>query len=116
MMEEINALTEKIIGAAIEVHRELGPGLLESTYKACLAHELRSQGVVVEVEKETIIGVREKPKISYLASAGIYVLNPAICDVIKANEYLDMPDLIAMNLKQNRRIFPFLLHEYWQLE
>ena len=37
---ELNAITEAIIGAAIEVHRELGPGLLESTYEACLAYEL----------------------------------------------------------------------------
>jgi GxxExxY protein len=36
----INELTEKIIGAAIEVHRTLGPGLLESAYEECLAHEL----------------------------------------------------------------------------
>lgn len=35
-------LTGCIIGAAIEVHRHLGPGLLESTYEACLSHELRS--------------------------------------------------------------------------
>ncbi len=35
-----DALTEKIIGAAIEVHRTLGPGLLESTYEQCLAREL----------------------------------------------------------------------------
>ncbi len=33
-------LTDKIIGAALEVHRTLGPGLLESTYAACLAYEL----------------------------------------------------------------------------
>jgi len=33
-------LTEKIIGAAIEVHRALGPGLLESAYEECLCHEL----------------------------------------------------------------------------
>lgn len=34
-------LTEQIIGSAIEVHRELGPGLLESAYEECLCHELR---------------------------------------------------------------------------
>lgn len=38
-------LSEKIIGAAIEVHRELAPGLLESTYEGCLAHELNLQGI-----------------------------------------------------------------------
>jgi len=38
-------LTEKIIGAAIEVHRTLGPGLLESAYEECLCHELHLRGV-----------------------------------------------------------------------
>ena len=38
-------LTEKIIGAAIEVHRVLGPGLLESAYEECLCHELRLRGL-----------------------------------------------------------------------
>jgi hypothetical protein len=44
-MEEINKLTEKIIGSAIEVHRQLGPGLLEGTYEAALAIELESAGL-----------------------------------------------------------------------
>jgi GxxExxY protein len=48
---EINRITEQIIGAAIEVHRVLGPGLLESTYKACLLHELRLRGIHAEGEK-----------------------------------------------------------------
>ena len=37
---ETNKLTEKIIGCAIEVHRQLGPGLLESAYEECLCYEL----------------------------------------------------------------------------
>ncbi len=41
-------LTEKIIGAAIEVHRVIGPGLLESAYEECLAYELRSNGLKYE--------------------------------------------------------------------
>ena len=39
-MKELNKITETIIGAAMAVHRELGPGLLESTYEACLVYEL----------------------------------------------------------------------------
>ena len=49
--EQINRITGGIIGAAIEVHRTLGPGLLESAYQACLVHELRQQGFEVEQEK-----------------------------------------------------------------
>ncbi len=40
----IDCLSYKIIGAAIELHRELGPGLLESAYEKCLIHLLKSQG------------------------------------------------------------------------
>ena len=46
-MHPINQLTEQIIGAAIEVHREKGPGLLESAYEGCLAHELGLRGLQV---------------------------------------------------------------------
>ena len=44
-------ITEKIIGEAIYVHRNLGPGLLESTYQNCLYHRLKSIGLKVEKEK-----------------------------------------------------------------
>ena len=46
-----NDLTEKIIGAALEVHSHLGPGLLESTYEACLAHELKLRNIPFERQK-----------------------------------------------------------------
>ena len=42
---KINSLTREIIGAAISVHSELGPGLLESVYRDCLCHELTLRGV-----------------------------------------------------------------------
>ncbi|MBP7997921.1 MAG: GxxExxY protein [Chloroflexi bacterium] len=49
--DELNQLTEKIIGAAIEVHRHLGPGLLESTYESCLVYELEQLGLIIEKQK-----------------------------------------------------------------
>ena len=44
-------LTGQIIGAAIEMHKQLGPGLLESTYQACLCHELELRGISFECQK-----------------------------------------------------------------
>jgi GxxExxY protein len=48
---ELNGITKKIIGAAILVHRALGPGLLESAYEACLAYELAQAGLYFEQQK-----------------------------------------------------------------
>ena len=45
---DINQITEKIIGCAIEVHKELGPGLLESAYEECLVFELEQAGLNAE--------------------------------------------------------------------
>ena len=45
MKMESSELAERVIGCAIEVHRETGPGLLESTYEQCSAHELRMNGI-----------------------------------------------------------------------
>jgi GxxExxY protein len=51
MKDRLNQITETIIGAAIEVHRELGPGLLESAYEACLCLELIKRGLTIERQK-----------------------------------------------------------------
>lgn len=50
--DEIDALSKRIIGAAIEVHRNLGPGLLESTYQQALMLELRLRGIQAKSEVE----------------------------------------------------------------
>ncbi len=48
---EINNITGKILNAAYKVHTALGPGLLESSYQACLKYELQKEGLLVELEK-----------------------------------------------------------------
>lgn len=48
---DINKITEKIIGCAIEAHKNLGPGLLESAYEECLAFELSNSSLILERQK-----------------------------------------------------------------
>jgi len=50
MKKEFTTLSNVLIGSAIEVHRALGPGLLESTYQQCLAHELTLRGIHFKME------------------------------------------------------------------
>lgn len=57
----LNHITGVVVDSALKVHRALGPGLLESAYRACLAHELRKRGLAVSVEHPLAIeydGVR----------------------------------------------------------
>ena len=49
---EFDELSNRVIGLAIEVHRELGPGLLENTYKQCLAYELSQAQIKFQIEVE----------------------------------------------------------------
>jgi len=56
--QRLNGITEAVIGGAIAVHKALGPGLLESTYAACLEHELRMCGLKVEREKPLGVSYR----------------------------------------------------------
>ena len=47
---EFDDLSNRVIGCAIEVHRHLGPGLLESAYEQCLAHELNRNGIAFQLQ------------------------------------------------------------------
>ena len=47
---EFDGLSKRVIGCAIEVHRELGPGLLESTYEQCLAREMKLSGITFQLQ------------------------------------------------------------------
>ena len=56
--KDSSVLTGKIIGAAIDVHRQLGPGLLESVYEECLCIELDNRGL--KFDRQKAIGLRYK--------------------------------------------------------
>ena len=58
-MMDINLITEKIIGCAIEVHKSLGPGLLESAYEECLYYELKNAGLTIERQKSVPVIYKE---------------------------------------------------------
>jgi GxxExxY protein len=88
---EYNHITNRIIEAAIEVHRELGAGLLESVYEHCLFHELRQKGLKVETQKHLPIWYKGK--------------------VLDKHFYMDMVvnDIIVLELKAVDTIAP--IHE-----
>jgi GxxExxY protein len=91
-MEERHALTEAVIGAAIEVHRELGPGLLESVYQKCLEFELRLRGL------------------AFLPKQGVAVVYKG--HPIEANELemdLYLPGQLVVEIKAVERLIP--IHE-----
>ena len=56
---DLNQITEKIIGCSIEVHKSLGPGLLESAYEECLSYELIKSGLKIERQKPVTIFYKE---------------------------------------------------------
>jgi GxxExxY protein len=57
--KQLDRISEQIIGAAIDVHRALGPGLLESAYEACLAFELVSRGLKIEQQRALPVTYRD---------------------------------------------------------
>ncbi len=59
--KKYNKLTSEIIGAAIEVHKEMGPGLLESVYEECLLYELELRGI--KAESQVMLPLKYKDKV-----------------------------------------------------
>jgi GxxExxY protein len=57
--EELDSITKQVIGGAIDVHRALGPGLMESVYETCLASELIDRGISVERQKGLPVTYKE---------------------------------------------------------
>ncbi|WP_291953030.1 nucleotidyltransferase family protein [Campylobacter sp.] len=67
---------------------------------------------VVELNKNYIKDIKEKPVSKFLVSAGIYVCEPCVLKLLKENEYFDMPDFIKLLMQENK-INTFLIDDYW---
>jgi len=85
---QLNSITESVIGAALEVHRELGPGLLEQAYEACLLFELLSRGFKVERQKALPIRYKEQP-LDFVGYRIDLLVENAVVVEVKAIERLE---------------------------
>lgn len=118
-------LTQKTIGCAIEVHRQLGPGLLESTYEKCLAYEFTQAGLKFEVQCPIPIEYKDIKlncgyRVDFLIEESLVVEIKAVEHLLRIHEaqvitYMKLADssiglLINFNVKLLRdgirRLFP----------
>jgi GxxExxY protein len=83
---EINQITQIIIGCAIEVHKNLGPGLLESAYEECLAFELAKTGLRIEKQKPIPV-IYKDIKLDYGYRIDILVENAVVIELKTVDEF-----------------------------
>ncbi len=96
----INKITEIIIGCAIEVHKHLGPGLLESAYKEALIYELRIKGLFIEIEVPIPV-VYKGVKLEHGYRADLIVEK---CVVVELKAQEDRHDIFAAQTLTNTRL------------
>ena len=107
--EEDHALTEKIIGCAMKVHRQLGPGFLESVYRNALAFELRHAGLEVEIDKHITVKYEHVIVGDFVADL---VINEILICELKAATALSKADEVQLvnYLKATNHDFGLLLN------
>ena len=92
-LEKLNRLSESIIGAAIEVHKFLGPGLLESVYEICLIEELEQRGLKVQQQVRLPLYYKGQPTKKYF-----------VIDLL-------IEDEVILELKAVDRVLPVYEHQ-----
>ncbi|MHC4560944.1 MAG: nucleotidyltransferase family protein [Planctomycetota bacterium] len=76
-------------------------------------HQQKSPFGVIDLEGDNIIGIKEKPTISFNVSAGIYVISPSALDLIPNEEFCTMPDMIKSAIDKGKKIVGYRIKEYW---
>lgn len=117
LFQKASALTENIIGAAVEVHRDKGPGLVESIYEWCLAKELEIRGLSVVAQKTVTIEykgfMREEPmRFDLLVDSCVLVEAKAVQKILPIHKaqllsymrLLDVPVGLLINFHELRLV------------
>lgn len=86
---EINQITHEILDSAYKVHTALGPGLLETAYRACLAYELRKKGLKVEEEKPVPI-IYEEVKLECGYRMDLLVEDAVVVELKTVDSFTDV--------------------------
>jgi len=84
-----NKISNLVIGAAIEVHRQLGPGLLESAYQECLRKELQELGLAVEKEKAMPITYKSL-KLDHGYRMDLVIENKLVVEIKTVDAFIDV--------------------------
>jgi len=102
-------LTRIDFKAMLAFHREHEAGLTVAVRK----YDVKVPFGVMDCSGATVTGVREKPTMSFFVSAGIYLLEPSLCKLIKPGVRLDMPDFINELILSQHKVVSFPVVEYW---
>ncbi len=93
----------------LHYHRKHGAELTVGVRK----YEVKVPFGVVRCDDARVIALDEKPALSFLINAGVYLLEPTACDFIPEDEHFDMTDLIHKMLEEGRTVVSFPIIEYW---
>lgn len=105
VLSQVNAVTDKIIGAAIDVHRALGPGLLESTYELCLCREFSLRGIAFERQKPIPVEYKgAKLDCGYRADL-----------IVNGTVLLEIKALDALSAIHEAQLLTYLRLGHWQV-
>jgi dTDP-glucose pyrophosphorylase/CBS domain-containing protein len=103
-------LTQLDFAAMLEFHRTHGADMTIAVRPS----EFHVPYGVVETAGVDVVAVSEKPVMRYFVNAGIYLLNPDVCEFVPNGQHYDMPDLIGRLIAERRRVISFPVHEYWR--
>lgn len=104
-----DVLTEVNFKAMLQYHREHKADLTVAVH----TYEVEVPYGVLECDGVAIKGLKEKPSVSFLVNAGIYLLEPKVHSYIPTGEHYNMTDLIQRLIDEGRPVVSFPIHEYW---